>query len=109
MKDPICALARLDPESPMRVLARHAGSCLPCQAALARGRRLSRELRSLGHVVETAPPSLVTAVATQIRTTSAGSADGAVSRMVAGVTAAGAFVATAAAAVVLWRRSHAAV
>jgi anti-sigma factor RsiW len=93
-------------------LDRHVGTCLTCQAELARYGRLRRQLASLAEVVSAAPEPLAVSIATAI------SSDGEPHEPEKGfahparvAAAAGAVVATAAGAVAVavWRHSRLAV
>ena len=85
-------------------LAQHAGSCLRCQAEVARYRRLRRELGSLAATTESAPSSILPAVEEAIWNEATGSANHRHTRFVA--TIAGATAAAGVVAVAMWRRAH---
>ena len=55
-----------DPELPTGPLAAHVGSCLRCQAEVARYRRLHRSLGRLAEHVEVAPDGLVADVESRL-------------------------------------------
>ena len=87
-----------------RLRAQHAGSCLRCQAEIARYRRLRRELGSLAATTETAPSSILPAVEEAIWTEAPDHASFRHVRFVA--TIAGATAAAGVVAVAMWRRTH---
>ena len=92
-----------------KLLESHVGSCLSCQAEMARYGRLHRQLASLADVVVAAPSALITAVEDAIASSheqiEALPSDAHPARVVA---AAGALVAAAAGAVAvaMWRHSR---
>ena len=91
-----------------RMLESHVGSCLSCQAELARYGKLRRQLASLADVVVDAPAPLAVAVADAIASGEAPpESESRVEHPARVATAAGAVVAAAAGAVAVavWRHS----